>query len=253
MARLLLANDDGIDSPGLHALAEALEGVGHRVRVCAPDRERSAQSHALTVHKPLRADELRPGWWSISGTPADCVYLGLNALLEEPPELVLSGINRGSNAGHDVYYSGTVAAAMEASLSGVPAVAVSLAVERGPRPPRWDAAAGMAVRVVRELLARSLPPLTLLNLNVPNLPPEELLGLRSAHQGARRYEAAVDTRRDPRGRPYYWIGGDLAVDGMDPSSDGGLLREGWATLTPIEADMTRHEALVAMSEWTDDA
>jgi 5'-nucleotidase len=250
MARILLANDDGITSPGLIALADALLADGHDLQVCAPDRERSAQSHALTIHKPLRARQIKPRWWSISGTPADCVYLGLHHLLAVRPELVVSGINRGGNVGHDVYYSGTVAAAMEAAMSGVPAIAVSLAVETG-GPPQWAAAVGVARRVVGEAVSHGIPSGVLLNVNVPNLGAAELRGVRGVRQGARRFAAAVDARTDPRGKPYYWLGGDSTIELFDDTCDGGLLRAGWATVTPIRADMTAHDQLDAVRAWTD--
>jgi 5'-nucleotidase len=244
MARILLSNDDGVHAHGLAALAAALVGAGHTVMVAAPDRERSAQGHTLTLHKPLRADVIRPGWWSVSGTPADCVYLALHALLPEPPELVVSGINNGANVGHDVFYSGTVAAAMEAALGGVPSIAVSL--EHGPGPRRWDVAAPIAVEVVARALEERIAPGLLLNVNVPNAPTR---GLRVVAQGIRQYDNKVEARVDPRGRAYYWLGGDKLGEAPAGETDAALLHQGFATLTPIHADLTHHPSLEAMASW----
>lgn len=245
---ILVSNDDGIESPGIAALADAVKDVG-TVWVVAPDRERSAQSHTLTMHKPLRADPQGERMFAVSGTPADCVYLGLHGLLPKEPALVLSGINRGSNLGNDVFYSGTVAAAMEGCLQGVPSIAFSLHMKFTDE--ALETAREVVRRVVDAVLSGGLPPRTLLNVNIPAIPLAKLRGIKAATMGVRRYEEMVDKRHDPRGRPYYWIGGAhdrfLAI----PHSDGPAVEEGWATVTPIHADLTDHAYMDAVRKWTD--
>lgn len=246
--RILLANDDGFYAHGLKPLAEALDDLGE-VWVVAPEREQSARSHALTMHKPLRATERRPRWFAVSGTPADCVYMGVFHLMPERPDIVVSGINRGANLGNDVLYSGTVAAAMEGALLGLPSVAVSLFYRFGT--PTELLNFGTAARVTRAVVAGLIEhghePRTVVNINVPDLPESELQGIRAARLGIREYEPLVDERRDPRGRPYYWIGGKHSRFAPIPDSDGPLCSEGWATVTPLSADLTAERALEAMS------
>ncbi|MCO4769981.1 MAG: 5'/3'-nucleotidase SurE [Deltaproteobacteria bacterium] len=248
--RILISNDDGIHAAGLRPLEQALSALGE-VWVVAPEREQSAQSHALTMHKPLRIRRKEPRWYSVSGTPADCVYVALHHLLDQAPAIVVSGINRGANLGNDVLYSGTVAAAMEATLHGVPAVAVSLYVEwgTGERDHSWDTAAQVALKVAQRVVNDGLPPRVLLNVNVPDRPAHELSGVRNASMGVRHYEAQVDERRDPRGRRYYWIGGRHERFEAIKDSDGPLIEQGYATVTPIRADMTSYAALKAMKPW----
>jgi 5'-nucleotidase len=244
--RLLLTNDDGFHAPGLQALATALT-EDHEVWVVAPSSERSAQSHSLTMHKPLRLHQHGERRFSVTGTPADCVYLGLHHVLaSHPPDLVLSGVNHGTNLGSDVHYSGTVAGAREACLQGVPAVALSL--ERNDLPMNWETATAVAGRVVDLLRARTLPKGVLLNVNVPNVALGELRGLRACRLGERFYTAQVDARVDPRGRAYFWLGGSHSHFGDDADTDGPLLSTGWATVTPLAADATAHDALAALGD-----
>jgi 5'-nucleotidase len=241
--RLLLTNDDGVHAPGLSALARALS-ARHEVWVVAPSSERSAQSHSLTMHKPLRLHAHGERRWAVTGTPADCVYLALHHVLADArPDLVVSGINHGTNLGSDVHYSGTVAGAREACLQGVPSVAVSL--ERGD-PLQWDTAAGVACDVVARVERRPLPAGVFLNVNVPNVAPDALRGLRACRLGERFYAPKVDARVDPRGQPYFWLGGPHSHFGEDPHTDGPLLSDGWATMTPLAADATAHGALAAL-------
>ena len=202
---LLLSNDDGIDAEGLAVLERCLEPLG-TVVVVAPDRERSACGHALTMDRPLRVREVAPRRWSVSGVPADCIYVAVHHLLDERPALVVSGINDGANLGTDVHYSGTVAAAREGCLQGLPAVSISLVRDGGPH--NWDTAARVAERVVSRLLAHPPAPSAHINVNVPNIPLEHLRGLRACRLGRRNYAPLVDVRSDPRGRPYVWIGGN---------------------------------------------
>lgn len=249
--RLLLSNDDGISASGIAALREALS-ADHDVTVVAPASEQSAKSHALTMHEPLRARQVADKQWAVAGTPADCVYLALHHLLDEPPDLVVSGINRGSNLGNDVFYSGTVAAAMEACLQGCPAVAVSLHIEPDDIERHYATAGEVARRVVAAAASHRLPPRRLLNVNVPNLPLPELRGIRTATLCRRRYSARVDERIDPRGKRYYWIGGDHMHFGDDPGSDGNLVAAGFAAVTPLHPDWTDPDGLEAVRGWVDD-
>lgn len=240
--RILLSNDDGVRSPGLRQLWEELSRIGD-VTVVAPVDQRSGHSHMITLETPLRAHKLHdlPGWM-VDFTPVDCVKLALKQLLPAPPDLVVSGINYGWNTGHLVHYSGTVAAAKEALLNGVPALATSLCC--------WDKAAdfGPAARVTRRvveaLLASPLPPGTLLNVNVPDLPEAELKGYRWTRQCTKLLEDTYVRRDDPRRKPYYWLMG--AVDGLvgqGPDDDVGAVREGFVSLTPIAIDWTERALL----------
>lgn len=240
--RILLTNDDGIDAPGLAALERALAGLGE-LWVVAPQKEHSAQSHAFTMHKPLRARPQGERRFACSGTPADCSYLGSHGLLPEPPDLVVSGINRGANLGYDVHYSGTVAAAREAVLHGIPAVAISLNLTGFERAPEWATAEAVARRVVEGVIADGLEPGILLNVNVPNVAADALKGLRVAPIGARSYHETVARRDDPWGRPYFWIGGLHKAFDQDPDTDGRLCELGWATITPLEVNPTADRAL----------
>ena len=240
---ILVSNDDGIDAPGIIALAGALADLG-RVVVVAPDREQSAKSHAISLDRPLRVEERRPGWWAVDGTPADCVYLGLLHILPEPPVLVASGINRGYNLGSDFFYSGTVAAAVEGAIRGVPAFAISL--ERG-APDGLEAAARFAHAIGHAILAEGLPPKTLLNVNVPNRGP--IRGYQWTRLGERAYHDQVEVRTDLRGQRYFWIGGP-EVDVTDaPGSDGAAVRAQAVSITPLDLDLTSHRLLEALPGW----
>lgn len=246
--RILCSNDDGIDAPGIAALVAAVAEIGELWTV-APASERSAQSHALTMHEPLRADPRGPRRFAVSGTPADCAYLALRHLVPTP-DLVLSGINAGSNLGADVWYSGTVAAAREACLQGVSAVAVSLHRPPAATGPHWETAGAVAARVARAVLAEPLPDGVYLNVNVPDLPLEALQGLRVAPLGRRRYQHQVDRREDPRGRSYFWIGGPHdAFEGE--GTDGWWIERGWATVTPLAVYPPDAGERVALRRWTD--
>lgn len=248
--RLLLSNDDGFDAEGLQALAAGLENDA-TLSIVAPANEQSAKSHALTMHRPLRVRQAAPDRWAVAGTPADCVYLALHGLLSHTPDLVISGINRGSNLGSDVHYSGTVAAAREAVLQGAPAIAVSLAEVDNGRGPHWETAVHVTRRVLGHLADAPLKGRAVLNINVPNRPVSELRGIRGCHLGDRIYDPMVDQRMDPRGKPYVWIGGPHNRFGGGAMADGPALKEGWATITPLEIDLTDHELLASIRRWTD--
>ena len=199
---ILVTNDDGIQSPGIVTLADSLSELG-RVVVVAPDRERSAVGHALTLHSPLRAEEIMTDFFSVDGTPTDCVHLGIHGLLETRPDLVVSGINRGGNMGDDITYSGTVSAALEATLMGVPGIALSL-VSDSFEMSDFQTAASFANALCRFVFEHGLPPDTYLNVNVPA---GRTKGVKITRQGKRIYDHAVVEKTDPRGRKYYWIGG----------------------------------------------
>lgn len=241
---ILVTNDDGIHSAGLQALADRLQTLG-RVAVAAPDRERSAVGHALTLHVPLRADQIAADRWAVSGTPTDAVSLGIQGLLKEKPDLVISGINKGGNLGDDLTYSGTVAAAMEATLMGVPAIAIS---KCGPNFHYADfaAAADVACRLAAIVLEHGLPADTFLNVNVPETAPH---GMRLTRQGKRIYADAVVHNRDPRGRAYYWIGtGELGFQDLE-GTDFHAVDKGYVSVTPLHLDLTNYAAMERLRQW----
>lgn len=245
MRRLLLSNDDGVNAPGLRALYDAL--LPHaRLRVVAPDRDRSGASNSLTLSRPLSLTALESGFHAVDGTPADCVYLGVNGVWDEMPDLVISGINHGANLGDDVLYSGTVAAAMEGRNLGMTAIAMSLAGRR-----HFDSAGRVAASLVGALEQLSLPPRTLLNVNVPDLPWQEIRGFRVTRLGHRGpAERPIETH-DPRGRVRYWIApvSDNADDG--PDTDFAAVESGHVSITPLQTDLTRHVALEDVRDWLD--
>ena len=243
---ILVSNDDGIGAPGLQALAEALAELGE-VTVVAPDRERSAAGHSLTLHRPLRVTRIDRRWYSVDGTPTDAVALALKGLLDRPPDLVVAGINEGANLGDDVTYSGTVAAAAEATLCGRPAMAVSLAMDGEGR--HLETAAAYAVMVAREMARRGLPAGTLLNMNVPNVPAEAVRGVAFTRQGRRTYSETVVEKVDPRGKTYYWIGGGPPEWEAGEGTDFDALRAGFVSLTPLHLDLTNYTALEVLRAW----
>lgn len=242
---ILVTNDDGIASLGLHALARAMRPLG-RVWVVAPDRERTATGHALTLHKPLRVTRIGARTFAVSGTPTDCVNLALKKLLRGAPALVVSGINRGVNLGDDVTYSGTVSAALEGTIMGIPSIAVSQETGKNTR---YDVAAFYATRVARAVLQHGLPVETLLNVNVPDRPRARITGVRVAALSRRRFDEPIIEKTDPHGQQYYWIAGTRVSWSRQKDSDHELLRRGFVTLTPIHLDVTHHEALEQLRGW----
>jgi 5'-nucleotidase len=245
---ILVSNDDGIHSAGLAALATTLETVGD-VIVVAPDREQSACSHALTLHRPLRIDEIGPARFAVDGTPTDCVNLAINAILKDRPALLVSGINRGANLGDDVTYSGTVSAAMEGTLLGVPSIAMSLI---GRSTFDYAIAADVAARLARFVLAHGLPPDTLLNVNVP----QEFEGaapraVALTRMGRRRYGDAIVEKLDPRGRKYYWIAGEEVPFVAEEGTDFHAVHQGLISVTPIHLDLTNYRTLDALARVRD--
>ena len=237
MTRILVTNDDGIHSPGIIALAEALEAVGD-VLVVAPAHEMSAASHSLTLTRPLRIDEIDSRHYSVDGTPTDCVTLAMNHILKDaPPDLVVSGINKGGNLGDDVTYSGTVAGALEASIYGLPGIAVSL-VQRTDFD--FQHAAEFAAELARRVLGDGLPSGTLLNVNVP---PGQIRGVRVTRQGTKIIRPNVIEGTDPRQRKYYWIGEESLVWNEEAGTDYEALRHGFVSVTPLRTDLTDYSAL----------
>jgi 5'-nucleotidase len=252
---ILVTNDDGVTAPGLLTLAQELRCLG-QVSVLAPDHNWSASGHVKTMHRPLRVREvtLADGTLALTsdGAPSDCVALALLGLLPEKVDLVLSGINPNANIGHDVTYSGTVTAAMEAAIGGVPGIAVSLdspadfkgELDYGP-------AARAGVRIIQSLMRHELSPQTLLNVNVPYLQDDQIKGVMVTRQGLRVYRDRLDRRLDPRGKPYYWIGGDSPIAIPDEGTDYGALSRGYISITPLGLDLTNYRALDVLGgmEW----
>jgi 5'-nucleotidase len=243
---ILLSNDDGYFSAGLAALRAQLEELG-TVTVVAPDRNRSGASNSLTLDQSLRAEEVAPNTWSVNGTPTDCVHLAITGLLEQEPDMVVSGINHGANLGDDVLYSGTVAAAMEGRSLGLPAVAVSLVLSGGEH---FDAAAALARRMIEPLLgARPLPGKTILNINIPDLALADVRGLRATRLGFRhKAEPAVRTL-DGDSRPVYWVGPAGSGQDAGPGTDFDAIANGYVSVTPIHVDLTAHYALPEVTQW----
>lgn len=236
---ILISNDDGIQSEGLLALENALASAGE-IYTVAPDRVQNSMSHALTLHRPLRVQELAARRFAVDGTPTDCVKLALTGLLPARPDLVVSGINQGPNLGDDIIYSGTVSAAIEGALLGVPAIAVSLASFKN-----FDfrAAAAFSAALVSRILHNGVPPETLLNVNVPALPEEQLKGWRLTRMGKRHYSEKIVERTDPRGRKYYWIGGDDLGFDQEEGTDCMAIHEGYISVTPLQVDLTNYKFL----------
>ncbi len=237
---ILLTNDDGIHAEGLKSLAEALKDEAEII-VVAPDRERSACSHSMTLGIPLRVKEIKPGWWATSGTPADCVNLTVNRLLKKRPDLVISGINYGANLGCDINYSGTVSAAREAAMLGLRSMAVSLDclnshADFGP-------AAAIAKRLARTLAENQLPVQTYLNINVPALPEDKIKSIRITKQGKRRYSNNILEQNDQYGNSCYWLGGE--PNGGEPIEDSDIVAvsEGYVSVTPLGLDFTQYQAI----------
>jgi len=250
---ILVTNDDGVTAPGLLALVIEMRKIGE-VSVLAPDHNWSASGHVKTLHRPLRAKPvtLADGSPALAsdGAPSDCVALALMGVIEKPIDLVVSGINPNANIGHDITYSGTVTAAMEAVINGVPGMAVSLdAPEHFSGTLDYTAAASTARKVVETLLKHPFGRDILLNVNVPYLPENELKGFRPTRQGLRIYRDELVRREDPRGKPYYWIGGE-APTGVDESgTDFGDLKAGYVSIAPIQLDMTAYKVLEELKEW----
>lgn len=247
---ILITNDDGINAPGIKALWEQLAALG-QITVVAPDTERSATSQAITVHHPIRVDRHYIDTpeicaWRVGGTPTDCVKLAIETLLTSPPDFVISGVNQGANLGTDVLYSGTVSAAIEGAIHNIPSVAISL--------DSWNSsdfsvAASFAEKLITTMRVQSLPPNTLLNVNIPALPKNEISGTAITKLGIRLYENTFEKRIDPRGRIYYWMGGKIAEYKNDPDSDIVALEMQKISVTPIHFDLTNYKIMELLQNW----
>lgn len=241
---ILIANDDGIYSAGLYELAKEMLRFG-KVSVVAPDREQSAIGHAITMHQPLRCkkivlQDLDIVAWRVSGTPADCIKIGIETLLPERPQLIVSGINKGENLGTDVIYSGTVSAAIEGSIFNIPSIAVSYA---GSNDEGFRLAATAAADIIGQLLQKGLPH-KLININIPEVDAlEEIKGVKIARLGSKRYRNSFEERTDPRGKAYYWLAGELMEEAIEEDTDIYALRNGYITITPLHADLTGYDEM----------
>ncbi len=245
---ILVTNDDGYLAPGIQVLADALAGLA-RVTVVAPDRNCSGASNSLTLMKPLRVDQVDDSVYRVEGTPTDCVHLALTGLLENKPDMVVSGINSGPNLGDDVLYSGTVAAAMEGRYLGLPAIAVSL---DGAPCEHYQTAADVVCRMIQHIRTRPLADDVLLNINVPDVDITELQGIEATRLGFRHQAEAMTEQRDPYGRPLYWVGPPGAADDGGEGTDFHAVQAGYASVTPMQVDLTRHDGVFPLRQWLSD-
>jgi 5'-nucleotidase len=259
--RILISNDDGIFALGIKVLANTLVAAGHEIIVVCPDRERSATGHGLTLHDPIRAEEVvgifdpRIQAWSCSGTPADCVKLALGALLDSFPDFVLSGINQGANLGTDVLYSGTVSAAMEGTIEGIPSIALSLTSFTYRE---FQPAADFAVQLLNKLTSEPLPESMLLNINIPPVSNSEIQGVKVTRQGIRRYFDTFQKRIDPRGKTYYWLSGEVLQDVEQPEhlhlppdieTDVRAIQDNYITITPLQFNLTSPTGIYSLKDF----
>jgi 5'-nucleotidase len=243
--RILLSNDDGYQAKGLRLLAESLSEVA-TVTVVAPDRNRSGASNSLTLDTPLRVEQVDERIYYVNGTPTDCVHIAITGLLDEEPDMVVSGINHGANLGDDVLYSGTVAAAMEGRFLGLPAIAVSLVMDDGGH---FETAVEVTRRFVHRLVDDPLPRDTILNINVPDVPPDQLQGYRTTRQGFRHKSEPVVKALDPKNRPVYWIGPAGPGQDAGPGTDFHAIESGCVSVSPIKVDLTDHAGLESVDRW----
>jgi 5'-nucleotidase len=243
---ILLSNDDGYQAEGLSVLAKAL-GQHAEITVVAPDKNRSAASNSLTLEMPLRASMGENGFIKVDGTPTDCIHLAITGLLEKEPDMVFAGINHGGNLGDDVLYSGTVAAATEGRFLGLPAVAVSLA--GGEELSHFETAAHVSVTLLKQLIAKPLPKDTILNVNVPDIPINELKGYQATKLGQRHKSEPVITGKDPRGRLLYWVGPPGAEQDAGLGTDFYAISNGYVSVTPLQLDLTWYDRIELISTW----
>jgi len=247
MMRVLVSNDDGVDAPGIRVLAERLGAVG-QVTVVAPDRDRSGASNSLTLDAPIRVSRMDNGYYRVVGTPTDCVHIALAGMLDYEPDIVVSGINNSANLGDDVIYSGTVSAAMEGRFLGLPAIAVSL-VSKDHKGEHYESAAKAVQLLMERLLVDPLPADTILNVNVPDRPWEDILGFETTRLGKRHRSAPCIKQTDPRGKPIWWIGPAGDAEDAGPGTDFDAVQRGYISVTPIHVDLTRFQALEKVSSW----
>ena len=242
MKTIFITNDDGIHSPGILALQQALAELGQTI-VIAPDRDNSAVSHSLTMNRPLKINELKDNFYTVDGTPTDCVALGLKTILKVQPDLLVSGINAGANLGDDISYSGTVSAAIEGTMYGIPSMALSVG---GEPPYDFRAAMQIAACMARKILRNSLPENTLLNINIPSGSAYDKI--RVTRQGRRLWENSIHETLDPRGSKHYWIGGGTAVTDIGEDTDVHVFASGNVSITPIQLDLTNHNGITYLKE-----
>lgn len=243
--QILVSNDDGVYAPGIACLAEALSEDA-TVTVVAPDRNQSGASNSLTLDRPLRVTETPTGYYSVNGTPTDCVHIAITGFLAFEPAIVIAGINEGSNMGDDVLYSGTVAAATEGRFLGLPAMAVSL---MGPNFDFYDTAAKVARKILHHVQANPLPSDTILNINVPDIPFSKLEGFKITRLGNRHKAEPVIQQKDPRGRPIYWVGPAGVEEDAGPGTDFHAVRNNFVSITPLQIDLTRYGAIKDLEAW----
>jgi 5'-nucleotidase len=247
--KILISNDDGIDSPGISALVDELKNIGDVV-VIAPRTEQSAVGHGITMKSPLRITEFsRNGrffGYAIDGTPADCIKIGIRNIMNEPPDIVLSGINLGSNAAINIIYSGTVSAAREAAIMDIPAIAVSVTSHSATR---FGYAAKIAAELTKQVVSNKLPNGTLLNVNVPDLPENEIAGIRLTQQGKSKWDDIYEERQDPYGKNYYWLTGNMVETDSTLEADQFAIRNNYVSITPIHFDLTDYKTYDAMRSW----
>jgi len=245
--RILISNDDGINAPGIKVLERIARTLSDDVWVVAPEHEQSAAGHSLTIRRPLRVREVSPRHYAVDGTPTDAVLLGINHIIKDKrPDLMLSGINRGANLGEDITYSGTVAAAMEATILGVPAIALSQFITP-PDPVKWDTAEQWTAKLVRRLLTQGWPRNVLMNVNFPDVAADEVIGIEVTVQGKRKIGDSIMERNDPRGDPYVWIGAQRTEDRGTPGTDIEAVYRGAVTVTPLCFDLTDRPTMQALS------
>ena len=247
--KILISNDDGAHAPGLAALANALSEIGE-IKVIAPDRNRSGASNSLTLYNPLRVRQLENNFHSVAGTPTDCVHLAITGLFDESPDIVVAGINAGANMGDDVFYSGTVAAATEGSLLGIPSMAISL-VSQNHECKHYETAAIVAKNLALQLYNNPLPARTILNVNVPDLPINELKGIEIVRLGTRHLAEPTIKSIDPRGNTIYWIGPPGPEQDAGPGTDFHAINAGKVSITPLQLDLTNYQAFEQLSGWLD--
>ena len=243
--RILISNDDGYRSSGIRSLATALTPLGETV-IVAPERNRSGASNSLTLDSPLRVFQAEPDVFFVNGTPTDCVHLAITGLLDDDPDMVVSGVNDGANLGDDVLYSGTVAAAMEGRCLGLPAIAVSLV---GHRPQHFETGARVAHMLVERMSREPLPPETILNVNVPDVAFAQLRGFRATRLGNRHRAEPIVRAEDPKGKPIYWVGPAGPEQDAGPGTDFHAVGQGYVSVTPLQVDLTRHSDVGPLGEW----
>ena len=245
--RILISNDDGIHAIGIKTLAERL-AFEHEVYIIAPDRERSAAGHALTLHKPLRVDEIDIGFevaraWETTGTPGDCIKIGVSAIQEKQPDIIISGINHGPNLGADVLYSGTVSAAMEGAVLGIPSIAVSLTNGNSGQQSDFIYAADFIVNFLNKIATINFPKKTILNINIPSIAANDITGIQITRLGTRMYTDTYEKRIDPRGKTYYWLAGEIIDAAEEDGTDITAIRNNKISITPVTFEMTHKSVM----------